>query len=573
VNGVAATVDAYGSWEAANVPVLGRGTATFSAVASAAGAGPAVSVTVQQEMPARIVIAEHHADSVHTRELRGLPEETIARGKDHLEWLEADGPDGGWRQHLSAAAERSLTYPPDWSQTIYQWTTTNASAQYADSSGWSAIFPGFSDPFGDITSVPERDVRFPAPGGTMVYYIYHYYARNVSYGWNYPGGNTAAAAVNSRTKMNLYTGGKSGIKRNSLIHLEGWAEQYGRPPGGTGPSGLPWTDTPVTDVVATKIEALGKRFLARSSDSHGDLYVALADNEVKDLNLRVPGVKHYGAWATATRHKLVHETLHPALTDTNLARTSLGVGEYVECWFDPGDFPTNAVWTASGGGSWDTNDRNWVWYTAPSNAASVTVTADVAGTAKFKIKFNVKEPIGYAKPPTHLMSTVPMDPFETRAGAGMRNSVYIGPTDVSFYRVQVKEASSLATNRSGYFTNYPSSGPPHNANWWWNVLPSNRWSDVPDIAEGTFEIPQSGQWVPGEFTWHIPVYWTIGAPSGSRDINPETNALWPSTFMTHWDQQFALDGTGKCTITKFDVTVSRTLNDHYETSETPNPNP
>ena len=66
--------------------------------------------------------------------------------------------------------------------------------------------------------------------------------------WTYPDGGTARAAVSARTEMKFYTGGKAGIKRKSLIHINAHAEQYGRPPDEH------WLHTPAPSVPATKIE-------------------------------------------------------------------------------------------------------------------------------------------------------------------------------------------------------------------------------------------------------------------------------------------------------------------------------
>ncbi len=58
----------------------------------------------------------------------------------------------------------------------------------------------------------------------------------------------------------------------------------------------------------TKIQVLGWCLFRRHLDAHGELYLALPDNEVKGLRLRVPGLKHYTAGVGVTKHKLVHET-------------------------------------------------------------------------------------------------------------------------------------------------------------------------------------------------------------------------------------------------------------------------
>ncbi len=362
---------------------------------------------------------------------------------------------------------------------------------------------------------------------------------------------TKATVEAPLTEMNLYTGGKAGIKRSSLIQINASAERYGRPPAG------PWLDTPTTNVVATKIEVLGWWLFGRHLDPSGDLYLALPDNEVKDLRLRVPGVKHYGAWAEAKRHKFVHETACVALADRNRARTQLGAGEYVSCRFEPGNFPTNAVWTTTAGGL-DTTVGNSVWYTAPSNAANATVTATVAGTAKFKIKFEVREPSGVDNAHTYKVYEYTNFFGQGVSGAGMYLRVYVAPTDVSFYRVECLEVEEDATDVTGYYTNNPPWTTTHlshigqGANDWLQINCDNSWEynwtwtrDWDRAWWRNFDpsSPPYLSWAAGSFTWNIPGAWRI--PGG------------PSYTNMFWDQEFMLEANGTMKIEKFGKTVTR----------------
>jgi len=302
VNGVAASVDAYGNWTATSVPVLGKGTATFTAVATGAGSVPPVSVAAEQEMPAHIEIVKHEAKKSQSEYYNGGYSVTRQRVKKYRGGLHPS-PSGEWVKDFLGEVDDSYTDSNTWYQNHYEWTATNVSTHWNTPSG-SGGSATLSDPEGTIRCLPEQDVRYPAPGGTQVYYLAHYYARSVKHDWPYSDGSKAAAGVDARTKMNLYTGGKSGIKRKSLIHITGSAEQYGRPPGGVWPTGFPWWDTPVTNIPATKIQVMGWWFFGRHLDPSGDLYVVLPDNAVKDLNLRVSGVKHYGARATVEKIRL-----------------------------------------------------------------------------------------------------------------------------------------------------------------------------------------------------------------------------------------------------------------------------
>lgn len=404
------------------------------------------------------------------------------------------------------------------------------------------------------------------PGGIGAYpptYIDHYNAKHVHVPWRDSSlGGTVKADVNGGTAMKLYTGGKAGIKRKSLIHITGKADQYGEPPGD------PWMHTPVSSVEATKIQVLGWWLFGRQNlDPNGDLYVALPDNAVKDLNLRVPGVKHYGAWASATRHKLVHETLHPALTDTNLARTKLGVGEQVTFWFDP-TIPNlvwpDILWDTTMGSVGTTEDGTMMYFTAPSNAAKATITITVKGQ-RLKERFTVVEPSGIATN-TYIVNAFINPPnqgfYPGESGAGMYLRVYIAPTDVSFYRLQCLEIGLNATNVTGYFTNNPPwntanlSHIGHGADVPFKIDPDNSWEhgtpgrDWDQASWHNYDPPPA--WSAGSLKWNIPGAWSI-ANSG----------IWHTNMF--WDQNFTSDAAGTVTVTKFGHTVTRTTNNVYTT--------
>jgi hypothetical protein len=129
---------------------------------------------------------------------------------------------------------------------------------------------------------------------------------------------------------------------------------------------------------------------------------------------------------------------------------------------------------------------NAVWFTAPSNAGNATVTVDVAGTAKFRIKFKVKEPSGIDKARTYKVSEYPNSFFGPGvSGAGMYLRVYVAPTEVSFYRVQCMEVGEDATDVEGYYTNNPpwaasilshkGSTGPGKGDEWFNIYSDNTW--------------------------------------------------------------------------------------------------
>jgi hypothetical protein len=269
--------------------------------------------------------------------------------------------------------------------------------------------------------------------------------------------------------MKLFTGGKSGVKRKSLIHITAGAEKNG------DPYEYPWGYTPTTPVDATKIKVLGWWLFGRSLDNHGDLFIVLPDNTERDLNLRVPGVKHYDAEATAVKHKMIHQTTYPALTNPDLNRTTIGVGEEVAFYFDP-SLPINGDWTASAGGL-DANVAPNVQFTAPSNAATATVKVTVAGQS-LKETFKVLEPSGFDH--TLLTHTFPNVWPPGMVAVAMQNRVWIGPTGVSFYRVMISEFGEDANPVTGYFadTNKFTTNP----GYWFHHWPGGNTND--DFAMG-----------------------------------------------------------------------------------------
>ena len=98
----------------------------------------------------------------------------------------------------------------------------------------------------------------------------------------------------------LFTGGKALLKRKSLFRINVTAYQYGEPPA------TPWLDTPATqlDPILARMKVLGWWIFRKQLDGSGDVYVALSDNSQKDLNLNIPGVKHYRAEATVQKIRL-----------------------------------------------------------------------------------------------------------------------------------------------------------------------------------------------------------------------------------------------------------------------------
>lgn len=222
----------------------------------------------------------------------------------------------------------------------------------------------------------------------------------------------------------------------------------------------------------------------------------------------------------------------------NRQRTTIGVAEEVDMFIIPADTVT---WSVSAG-SVNPASGSSTRFTAPSNAtATVTVTANYGGGSCGK-DFSVKAPSGY----NHAIILTTNSYPKNQASAGMELRVWIAPTNVSFYRVEMGEVAGPATNRTGYFTNHPPVN--HTtAGHFWTLSHSNTWRDTCSLTG----CPKP--WSDGSFQWDIPVRWKV---EGSTITNS----------MPDWTQSFTINGSGTVSVQKFGRGVTRTTNDVITTN-------
>lgn len=115
------------------------------------------------------------------------------------------------------------------------------------------------------------------------------------------------------------------------------------------------------------------------------------------------------------------------------------------------------------------------------------------------------------------------------------------------------EVGQPATDIVGYFATHtpPDHDYDHGANHWINLGCDNSWQGDYDWARSwDWSSPWSGNgFSGGSYTFDIPAKWRIG--SG------------PEHSMTGWNQVHTLSGNGTMSVTKFDHTVTRTINNVY----------
>ena len=313
INGIAAdigsTADGDGNytWSADNVPIYGKGTATFDATAYPPGEAPASSGFSSGENPqspnsvnsGSTVEMPPHADIVLYNETQTSSHyyDSGSWGmdfwtKDYTAYLEP-GANGDWQKTYSGNASETYSGVDDGysecESDSYTWSNSDPGTKHwSDCDSGSGTRPiVYGD--GPVTSVPAWDFSGSSYLGYPIY-IEHYFAA-VSYHWDLVNGY-ADLACDAKAFVQLQTGGKAQINRVNLFRIDACATEYYDPPGS-------WFHVKAKDIDKTTLTVMG---LHPGSD--GKIWVVLPDNAVQDITVHAPA-RHYDAWAGPTKHKLM----------------------------------------------------------------------------------------------------------------------------------------------------------------------------------------------------------------------------------------------------------------------------
>lgn len=361
------------------------------------------------------------------------------------------------------------------------------------------------------------------------------------------------------TKVKLYTGGKAIPGRPCIFVLQGGAAEIlfkeAKPPYRT-----PWLSPQDQRQIPPEEVILGA---AGPLGSDGFTYKRFGVGETLDITPRVKGKPFYKFEADAGKHRLVHETECRALTNPDRNRTKIGVGEEVRFYFDPPlgmHDPEQHEWTTTAGSvemigpyEWGLHG-SWAWFTAPSNATENVIVKVEVRNAVIETPFTVIAPEGVDAGRTRIDQTFHYPSALGIVCAGMHVTVYIAPTDVSFYRVNIVEPTVPGTGISGYFTHFPTN------NFWHrggvrgtveceNLSSGDTCSFNRDGFSTDFAWPYDGVHPEaGEFHFVLnPAKWKIG-DGDAHDMN------WS-------DQHHILQSNGWFKIIKFGLEVKRNILD------------
>ena len=514
VNGVQGTNNRNGTWSASAVPVTAGGVASFDmSTIPPGGSDPDANINLDKQ--AEIVMEAARGRSDYTTDMQTLDTMSIWNwkitdgGKRHgnfkspTDWSSADDTIDTYRNilntHLTNSHGKDINL------------ADNGSVEFAQACG--GLY--------GVVYLPQK-LRSLAPIMENVWGTFNYI---------------------SRVKMILHTGGKGIPRQDVLVAITATAvEKLNLPPYAR--------DIFPTDIT---IPDLGKTLAI-----DGWAFGKAANGATLDVTPMV-SVPMYSFTEGGGAHLPLSTTRHAALMDTNPHRVNLGVGEEVDLTFEPplpdiGTYPPSVTWTTTAGGIEGTK------FTAPSNAANATVTANVthAGeTVSVDLPtFNVVTP---HKPAAEIQSTTTQPILGGFPGAWMHLNLTLQPANVCFYRVETIELECPATGITDYFTYSNHTPLPHGTD-----ESAGVWHPTDDnnLIEGGMDncayyegeigkslLPPIGtDWSPGgEFKWDIQARWRILNTHSTED-----SLSWSP-------QHFKLDSDGTMTIDKFGAFVKRTI--------------
>jgi len=362
VNGMRVNVDTNENsqgtynWSADNVPIYGKGTATFDAVALPSGAAPPpANANISKEMPAYWCVADYFIT------------ETDDGGQ-----ATGDNWHNSWMKSYTASAQPDAN--GQWQQTYTGWGSENilgihytwpycSSANYSWSNDWAGVAEVIEDCSSGtmvtwdlpaykscITAVPDMDSYAAAhvagwwgsaEGSLVHYYADQSYTPTVN-AWGTTGPQRVRVTANTYVK--LYTGGKAKINRQNLFCITAdTADEYYEP---AGPN-YGWPNLASRGIAKTQLRVCGKQVGA-----DGKLWVALPDNSEQDITVIAKGKKHYNASASPQKYKLAVQA--DVVLDPDVVNETNCVGQNINfsLYWEPGRPPivssNNPEWTLGG---------------------------------------------------------------------------------------------------------------------------------------------------------------------------------------------------------------------------------
>jgi hypothetical protein len=270
---------------------------------------------------------------------------------------------------------------------------------------------------------------------------------------------------------------------NLWVNSEGNVVHPNAPPGGGGPgyfkSATPSVsgDHLVPDV-PHPFSPVGRNVILNDEQKQEMLDAGAEPTPMQNPPAMGPAITVENGWASPNNKK---------------DRTTVGIGEL-------SGFTVNDV----EGGSWKSADgtgttvRSVFFKWTASTAGTNTITYTAANGTTSSVTMTTVAPV---KLSGKKVSDITF-PAGVQ-GAGMKLTVSVEPTTVSFQALELKEGKVKASAISGYYTSHtpPDHDEAHGAEKWLSIGAKNDW---PDTAGGS---GGPRPWEQGSYTWAIPVVW------------------------------------------------------------------
>ena len=330
---------------------------------------------------------------------------------------------------------------------------------------------------------------------------------------------------NDREAVSLVTGGFPGATGNefymfndvafSTFYIEFYDGYY---VGGGISSQLPPQDIQICNVGSQLTNGIG--------------WASLPVHTIA-LNSPSTAAPYYIASSGVTAYPIISQCESPI--PSNRARTTIGVGELVDLYFNQ-TLPGNPTWSTTAGTLSSTNSPR-ITFTAPANAGAATITCKVLGQTS-RITFNVVAPSGELTAEIVGTNHYPVG----WVGAGMTDLVIVYPTNVCFYWVEMDEITASYTNVAGYCTNLNLNPVIIGSSW---LSYSNTYQDdvVSHFQPSIFPLCQGSYEITTPIGWHV---------YGSST----TNYLETIVSLAQ-----LVDASGDFSDAKFGIAITRSTND------------
>lgn len=233
------------------------------------------------------------------------------------------------------------------------------------------------------------------------------------------------------------------------------------------------------------------------------------------------------------------QTQTVAQIPSNVGRRKLGVREqaFVSVTPNMGDLTWSLPQTVDA--SVTAPDGYFTMFIADSRISTTIMRASFASGETYEISWDVVEPTGEVAVKTSETAFA-----AGTQGAGMTLEITTQPTDVSFYRVQVREIDMGTSNVTGFFVGVPANLLAHNVKPDWIPLSfSNTWAD----EAGFSGWGNPATWAHGTYQWDIEVRWRTAGEEGPG--LPLANRIQLHTLH---------DATGSSTESKLGQSATRT---------------